>query len=83
MRDYEMGETYSTNGRLRYEYQYGIFAGIITWGKNIWQIPSAEYSNGFSKEIQDDSKLLSAFSWPIKKTPDNNLESLCICEYIS
>jgi hypothetical protein len=27
--------------------------------------------------IQNDSKLLSGFPWPINVNPDNNLESLC------
>jgi hypothetical protein len=67
--DYEMGETYSTNGGLRYRYKYGIFAGKISWGENIWQIPSAEYSNGFSKEIKDDSKFIVGVSVVYKRKP--------------
>jgi hypothetical protein len=29
-------------------------------------------------KIQDDSKLLSGFLWPINGNPNNNLESFCI-----
>jgi hypothetical protein len=34
------------------------------------------------KKVQDDSKLLSEFSWSINRNPDNNLESSCISEVI-
>jgi hypothetical protein len=29
------------------------------------------------RDVQSDSKLLSGFPWPINRTLDNNLESLC------
>jgi hypothetical protein len=32
----------------------------------------------FHTDIENDSKLLSGFPWPIKGNTDNNLESLCI-----
>jgi hypothetical protein len=31
-----------------------------------------------SRNIQDDSKSLSGFPWPINGNPDNNLDSTCI-----
>jgi hypothetical protein len=34
-------------------------------------------------KIQDDSKLLSGFPWPIYGNPDNILESFCISKYCS
>jgi hypothetical protein len=34
--------------------------------------------NVWHHDIQNDSKLLSKFPWPINGNPDNNLEPLCI-----